>query len=150
MQPRMQHPAAVIPDAMKAIQSLMAAVMKAGVPKKTLDLVHLRASQINGCANCIEGGARHAKEAGETDERLFTVAAWREAPYYSDSERAALALAESITRLSDREDPVPDAVWNEATRHFDEKGMAALILWIGTTNLFNRMNVAVKQLPGGW
>ncbi|HWE31162.1 MAG TPA: carboxymuconolactone decarboxylase family protein, partial [Polyangia bacterium] len=111
-------------------------------------LMHLRASQINGCSVCIDGGARQLKKAGETDERLFTVAAWREAPYFTDAERAALALAEAVTRLSDRADPVPDAIWNEAARHFDERTLAALVLAIGTVNLFNRANVTTRQVAG--
>ena len=88
------------------------------------------------------------KKGGETDERLATVAAWREAPYFTDAERAALALSEAVTRLSDREDPVPDAIWNEAARHFDERTLAALVLAIGTVNLFNRANVSTRQIAG--
>jgi len=102
MEPRMQNPAIIIPDAMQPIQALYLATQKGGVPAKTLALVHLRASQINGCSFCIDGGARNAKKAGETDDRLFAVAAWREAPYFTDAERAALALAEAVTRLSAR------------------------------------------------
>src|SRR5262245_22397202 len=106
MQPRMKNPASILPGAMQAIQALMAATEKGGAPASTLQLVHLRASQINGCGACVHGGARHAKAAGETDERLFAVAAWRDAPYFNDAERAALALTEAVTRLDDRSDPV--------------------------------------------
>ncbi len=114
-------------------------------------LIHLRASQINGCGACVDGGVKHAKKAGETDERLFAVSAWRDTPYFTDAERAALALTEAVTRLSDRADPVPDAVWDEAARHYDEKQMASLLLAIATTNVFNRLNVATRQLAGaGW
>lgn len=148
MQARMKNPAEFLPDATKALQSIYTTVHKSGVPIHTLGLVHLRASQINGCAFCVDGGVKHAKKAGETDERLHTVAAWREAPYFSDAERAALALAEAVTRLSDRADPVPDDIWAEATRHYDEKALATLVLWIGTTNLFNRINVATRQPSG--
>jgi alkylhydroperoxidase family enzyme len=98
----------------------------------------------------VDSGARSAKKAGETDERLFAVAAWREAPYYTDAERAALALAESATRLSDRPDPVPDEVWDEAARHYDEQQLAAIILMIATTNLFNRLNATTRQVAGAW
>jgi AhpD family alkylhydroperoxidase len=108
----------------------------------------LRASQINGCSYCIDSGVRSAKKAGESDERLFAVAAWREAPYFTDAERAALALTEAATRLSDRIDPVPDEIWDEATRHYDEQQLAALILMIGVTNLFNRLNATTKQVAG--
>jgi AhpD family alkylhydroperoxidase len=146
----MKNPAAIIPDAMTAIQALNAATGQGGVPPATLGLVHLRASQINGCSFCCDSGSRHAKASGETDERLFSVAAWREAPYFTDAERAALALTESVTRLSDRPDPVRDEIWDEAARHYDERGLAALILMIATTNVFNRLNVATRQMAGSW
>ena len=150
MQARMKNPAMIIPDAMKAIQALNAATQQGGVPSATLGLVHLRASQINGCSFCCESGSCHAKAAGETDERLFSVAAWREAPYFTAAERAALALTEAVTRLSDRADPVPDEIWDEAARHYDERGLAALLLMIATTNVFNRLNVATRQVAGAW
>jgi AhpD family alkylhydroperoxidase len=138
-QPRMKNPAALLPEATKAIQALVGATMQGGVPPATLALVHVRASQINGCSFCVDAGAKHAKQGGESDERL------------NDAERAALALSESVTRLSDRADPVPDAIWDEATRHYDERQLAALILWIATTNVFNRMNVSTRQPAGaGW
>jgi AhpD family alkylhydroperoxidase len=150
VQARMKNPAMIIPDAMKAIQGLSAATGQGGVPPLTLGLVHLRASQINGCSACCDSGSRHAKASGETDERLFSVAGWREAPYYSDAERAALALAEAVTRLADHPDPVPDEIWAEAARHYDERGLAALILMIATTNVFNRLNVTTRQVAGAW
>src|SRR5437899_9667502 len=151
MQARMSNPAMILPDAMNAIQALLKATRKGGVPSATLELVRLSASQINGCSFCVDSGARSAKKAGETDERLFAVAAWREAPYFTDAERAALALTEAATRLADRADPVPDEIWEEATRHYDEKGLAALLLMIGVTNLFNRLNAPIKQVAGaGW
>jgi AhpD family alkylhydroperoxidase len=146
----MKNPAMIIPDAMQAIQALHASTEQGGVPKATLDLVHLRASQINGCSACVDSGSRHARKAGESDERLFAVAAWREAPYFSEAERAALALTEAVTRLSDRADPVPDAIWEEAARHYDERALAALILSIATTNVFNRLNVTTRQVAGAW
>jgi AhpD family alkylhydroperoxidase len=150
MQARMKNPAAVLPGVMQAIQALNSATELGGVPEATLALVHLRASQINGCGFCVDAGSRHAKKAGETDERLFAVAAWREAPYFTDAERAALALTEAVTRLSDRADPVPDEIWDEAAGHYDEKGLAALILSIATTNVYNRINVTIRQVAGSW
>lgn len=147
MQPRMKNPAVIIPDAMTAILALNKATTQGGVPQQTLDLVHLRVSQINGCSVCV-GAAAHARKKGETEERLYTVVAWREAPYFSDAERAALALAEAVTRLNDRPDPVPDEIWDEAARHYDERGLAALLLWISVVNVFNRVNVATRQVPG--
>jgi AhpD family alkylhydroperoxidase len=146
----MKNPAMIISEAMQPIQSLKAASEKGGVPASTLDLVHLRASQINGCSVCVESGAKNAKKAGETDDRLFAVGAWRDSPHFTDAERAALALAEALTRLSDREDPVPDALWAEVSQHYDEKGLAALILAISTTNVFNRLNVSTRQIAGAW
>ena len=146
MPARMNNPATILPDASDGIQTLLKAVYKSGVPRKTLELVHLRASQINGCSFCVDSGARSAKKAGETDERLFAVAAWRETPYFADAERAA--LAEAVTRLADRSDPVPDSIWEEAARHYEEKGLAAIILMIAITNLFNRVNITVRQPAG--
>ena len=148
IEPRMKNPAVVIPEANSAIQDLIKASFKGGVSPRTLELVHLRASQINGCSFCVVSSLHTGQQKGESDERLFAVAAWREAPYFTDAERAALALTEAVTRLADRSDPVPDAVWDEATRYYDERGMAALILWIATTNLFNHLNVPTRQPAG--
>jgi AhpD family alkylhydroperoxidase len=147
MQARLKNPGVLVPGAMQAIQALIAAVQQAGVPPKVLHLVHLRASQINGCGFCVDAGVKHARHDGESDERLHAVAAWREMPYFSDAERAALALADAVTRLDDR-DPVPDPVWNEAARHYDEKQLGGLVLWVSTTNLFNRANIATRQPAG--
>jgi AhpD family alkylhydroperoxidase len=118
------------------------------VPERTLELVHLRASQINGCALCLDMHARDLKKGGESDERLWTVAAWREAPFFTDAERAALALTEAATRIADRADPVPDEIWEEATKHYDEKQLAVLVMHIGMINFWNRLNVTTKQLAG--
>jgi AhpD family alkylhydroperoxidase len=148
VQARMSNPAMILPDAMPALQALHSATQKGGVPSTTLGLVHLRASQINGCSACVDFGTRGARRAGKTDERLFAVAAWRDAPYFTDAERAALALTEAVTRLSDRADPVPDEIWDEAARHYDEPALAALLLAIATTNVFNRLNVATRQVAG--
>jgi len=148
MQERMKNPAVIIPEAMPAIQALAHATHLGGVAPETLVLVHLRASQVNGCSPCVYSGAISAKKAGESDERLFAVAAWRETDLFTDAERAALALAESMTRLADRPEPVPDEVWDEAAQHFDEKQMAGLVLWVATTNLFNRLNATTKQPAG--
>lgn len=150
MQARMTNPAVVLPDAMKAMLNLAAVAQKGSLSKITLDLVYLRASQINGCSFCVEMHARDLKKAGEKDERLFAVAAWREAPYFTDAERAALSLAEAATRLSDRADPVPDDVWQEATRHYDEKALASLVLNIAMINFWNRLNVTTRQVAGSW
>ena len=150
MQARIQNPAMIFPDAMQALQALGKASERGGVPARTLGLVHLRASQINGCSVCLDMHARFLKQAGETTERLFTVAAWRDAPYFTDAERAALALTEAVTRLSDRPDPVPDDIWDEAARHYDERGLAALLLAIASINVWNRLNIATRQIAGEW
>jgi AhpD family alkylhydroperoxidase len=146
----MQNPAMIIPGAREAIEALQAAVRKGGLPETTGSLVHMRASQINGCSACLDGGARMAERAGEPAERLFTVAAWREAPYFTTAERAALALTEAVTRLSDRSDPVPDEIWEEAAKHYSEQELAALVLWIAIANLFNRLNATTRQAAGAW
>src|SRR5215831_5510207 len=150
MQARMNQPAMVLPEAMKALQALSTSVENRGVPKSLLHLVHLRASQINGCSVCLDMHARELRQADETDERLFTVAAWRDAPYFTDAERAALALTEAVTRLSDRADPVPDDIWTEAARHYDERALASLILCIAVINVWNRLNVTTRQVAGEW
>ena len=150
MEARMTNAAFVNPDAMKALMAVNASTDKSGVPAVTIKLVHLRASQINGCSVCVDMHALELKKAGQTDKRIHTVAAWRDAPYFTDAERAALALTEAVTRLSDREDPVPDAVWNEAANHYDEKGLAALLVQIGLINVWNRLNVATRQVAGEW
>jgi AhpD family alkylhydroperoxidase len=146
----MKNPVMILPGAMQALQAIGAATEKGGVPARTLDLVHLRASQINGCSVCVDMHARVLAKRGETDERLFAVAAWRDAPYFTDAERAALALTEAVTRLSDRADPVPDEIWDQAARHYDEPALAALILAIATVNVWNRLNVATRQVAGEW
>ncbi len=148
-QPRLKSPGTILPDVVRGIQTLIGAVYKSGAARSTLELVHLRVSQINGCAACIDSGWRTAQKAGESDERLHNVAAWRHAPYFSDAERAALALAEAATRLADREDAVPDAIWDEAAKHHDEKALAALVTWISLVNFFNRMNTATGQIAAG-
>ena len=150
MQARMKNPALLIPEAMQALMALSKAAEKKGVPEKTIGLVHLRASQINGCGVCVDMHARMAKKIGETDERLFAVSAWRDAPYFTDAERAALVLTEAATRLSDRPDPVPDDVWEEAARHYDEPALAALTIAIATINVWNRLNVVTRQVAGEW
>ena len=147
MEQRMKNPALVVPEAMQALLALGTAAKK-GVSAKTLALVHLRASQINGCSFCCNMHGQELRQMGETDERLFTVAAWREAPGFSDAERAALALTEATTRIADRPDPVPDEIWKEAARHYDEKALAVLVLNIALINTFNRINVAVRQVAG--
>jgi AhpD family alkylhydroperoxidase len=154
MQPRMTNPALSVPGTSEALQALAKAANNAaaaaGVPGSTIDLIGLRASQINGCAVCLDMHNRGARKAGETEERLFTLAAWREAPYFTDAERAALALTEAGTRLADRTDPIPEEVLAEAARHYDEQALAALIVSIAAINAWNRINVISGQVAGEW
>ncbi len=150
MQARMPNPAVILPDAMRPIQAIFKAANGGGVDAETLELVHLRVSQINGCSACVDSGAKTARKAGVSDDRLSAVAAWREAPYFTNSERAALALAEAATRLADRPNPVTDDIWDEAAKHYDEKGLAAIVLIVGVTNLVNRLNATTKQVAGAW
>ena len=145
MQARMKNPALILPDSMKAMQGANADPEKL-VPAKTLGLVHLRTSQLNGCSVCIDMHPRMAKKLGETEQRMYAVAAWRDAPYFTDAERAALALAEAVTKIS--EHGVPDDVWAEATRHYDEQALAALLVSIAMVNAWNRLNIATRQVAG--
>ena len=147
MQARMTHPVMVLPDAMNALQAVNKAI-EDRLPLRTHQLVHLRASQINGCAFCVDSGVKHAKQAGETDERLHAVAAWRESPHFDDAECAALALAEAATRLADNPESVSDEIWDAAARHYDEQKLGGLVLWIAVSNLFNRLNVTTRQAAG--
>ncbi len=150
MQARMKNPAMVLPDAMKALYALGKASRCEDISEPLFELINLRVSQINGCSVCVDGHWRIARKAGETDERLFGVAAWRDAPYFTDAERAAFALAEALTRVSDRPDPVPDEIWDEAARHYDEPTLAALTLTIASINVWNRLNIATRQPAGMW
>ena len=148
MTARMNNPAQVLPDSMKGIQS----IIEAAHERRSTELHHgtrpFAGQPGQRVRPFVYSGAISAKRAGESDERLFAVAAWRETDLLTDAERAALTLAESMTRLADRPDPVPDQVWDEAAKHFDEKQMAGLVLWVATTNLFNRLNATTKQPAG--
>src|SRR4051812_11545458 len=148
MHARLDHPAQTIPGAMQALMKLGSATQHTGLPATTQSLVQLRAGQINGCSGCVDIHSRELKAAGEPDARIFTVSAWRETPYFTDAERAALALTEAVTRLADHADAVPDEVWDEAARHYDEAQLASLVLAIAMINAWNRLNVATRQITG--
>jgi AhpD family alkylhydroperoxidase len=134
----------------EALMAIARATEASGVPRATLELVNVRVGQINGCSVCVDMHCRSLKKLGESDARIFALGAWREAPYYTEAERAALALAESTTRLSDRAPGVPDEVWQEASRHFEEAALGALVMSIAVANLWNRLNVATRQVTGDW
>ena len=150
IEPRIPNIAGTVPEALQALLALAKASAKGGIPPTTHKLVHLRASQINGCSFCVDMHSRELRDAGEPDERIWGVAGWRESHYFDDAERAALALAEAGTRLSDREDPVPDDIWKEAARHYDEAELASLVLSIAAINAWNRLNVITRQPAGSW
>jgi AhpD family alkylhydroperoxidase len=150
MEARMKHPVYVVPAALKALHDYSQAAEGLGVSRETLELVHLRASQINGCSVCVQAHSTNLKKEGMSDERLYTVAAWRDAPYFTDAERAALLLTETVTRVADRGDPVPDEVWDEVARHYDEQGLSALLIAITSINVWNRLNAATRQPAGAW
>ena len=148
MQARIKNPVFLFPDALKALLALDKSSEHEGLPYATRKLVHLRASQINGCSICVDMHARELKKVGEADNRIFAVAAWRETPYFTEPERAALALTEAVTRIADRPEAVSDEVWDEAARHYDDQALAALVIQIGLINVFNRVNAATRQVVG--
>jgi len=146
----MKSPAWTIPGLRDAILTIVKATQSCGVPQATLELVHVRVGQINGCSVCVDMHCRALKKHGESDARIFALSAWREAPYYTEAERAALALAEAATRLADRVDAVPEDVWKEAAAHFSEEALGALVTNIAVANLWNRLNVTTRQVRGDW
>ncbi|HLI02333.1 MAG TPA: carboxymuconolactone decarboxylase family protein [Acidimicrobiales bacterium] len=154
MQARMSSPAVRLPEVRDGLQAAGQAAGRAaaaaGIPRSTLELVNVRASQINGCAVCLDMHTLGARRAGVSDQQFATVAAWRETPYFTEAERAALALAEAGTRLADRSEPVSDEVWELAAKHYDEAGLAALVSAIGVINAWNRLNVITAQVTGEW
>ena len=144
---RMTNPAFAVDGAMDALNALAKSISRAGVPLNR-ELLHLRASQINGCSVCADMHAKAARKSGEREERVFAVAAWRDTPFFSDAERAALALTEAATRVADRPDQVPDEIWDAAAEHFDETQLGALVLDIGLINLWTRLNITTRQIVG--
>jgi AhpD family alkylhydroperoxidase len=123
-------------------------INESGLPANLLGLVRLRVGQLNGCAPVVDKHAHELVEAGESQERVWSVAAWRDAPYFTAAERAALRLAETATRLHDNADSVPDDVWSEICKHFDATGQVALALAIASINAFSRIHV-INQTPVG-
>jgi AhpD family alkylhydroperoxidase len=150
MEARIENPAMTFPGALEALTKLRASIGDAGIPETTHYLIEVRASQINGCGVCLDMHTRELQHAGEPNAKIFSVAAWREAPYFTDAERAALALTEAATRLADRADPVPDEVWEEAARHYTEPQLAALVISIATINAWNRVQAVTGQISGDW
>jgi AhpD family alkylhydroperoxidase len=132
------------PDAIKAMMGLETYVRASGLQPSLIELVKMRASQLNGCAFCLDMHARDARKHGESEQRLYLLSAWRESPLFSDSERAALAWTEALTRLPDT--GVPDAIYDELTRHFSEAEIVRLSMLIVAINGWNRLNVGVRTV----
>lgn len=149
MTARMINPATILPQAVKAVPHLFGAIEQGGISTSLREIVSLRVSQINGCAACVHAHAAILRNEEESVDRIDTVAVWRESPFFSDAERAALNLAEAATRLADSPAvAVSDAIWDEAADNFDEKELAAIILTVATTNFFNRINVTIQEPAG--
>ncbi len=145
MNPRVEY-AKVAPGARDAMLGLEKYVHGTGLEPALLELVKIRASQINGCAYCLDMHTKDARARGETEQRLYAVAAWHEAPFFTDRERAALAWTEAVTLVSGAH--VPDAAFDEARRHFSEKELVDLTLAIVAINGWNRLAVAFRTVPG--
>ncbi|HEY2295229.1 MAG TPA: carboxymuconolactone decarboxylase family protein [Thermoanaerobaculia bacterium] len=145
MKPRFSY-ARVAPGADEAMDALEGYLQNCGLEKKLLFLIQLRASQINGCAYCLDMHWKDLRAAGEDEQRLYSLDAWRECPYYSDRERAALAWAEAVTLIA--RGHAPDAVYEEARAHFSEKEIADLTFAVATINAWNRLSIASRTVPG--
>ena len=144
MKPRMNFYQAA-PDTIKALTGLEAQIQGSGLEQSLIELVKTRASQINGCAFCINMHTQDARKHGETEQRLYLLNAWREAPAYTDRERAALAWTEAVTKISDGH--VPDEVYDEARHHFSEKELVDLTAAVIAINAWNRAAIAFRATP---
>ncbi len=148
MSQRLDYKAAS-PAAFDAMRQVERQVHRSGLEPLLLELVKSRASQINGCAWCLDMHTKDARARGETEQRLYLLSAWRDAPCYSARERAALAWTEAITRVAETQD-VPDEVYEQARRHFDEKSLVDLTLAVIAINGWNRLNVAFRTTVGDY
>jgi AhpD family alkylhydroperoxidase len=145
MEPRIDYSKYAL-DAQKALFAMEKYIATCGLDHKLIHLIKMRASQINGCAFCIDMHSKDARAIGETEQRLYELNAWRETPFYSDTERAALEWTESLTLVS--ENHVPDEVYENVRKHFSEKEIVDLTLIVGTINLWNRLAISVRAVPG--
>lgn len=148
MQPRIKDPFAVNPELLPALLAVHKASSRGKLPAITAKLIHLRASQINGCSVCVQMHAAELKQANVPDDKIFLVAAWRETTHFTEAERAALAVCESLTRLADRPDAVSDEVWSAAAKHYDEAQLVQLVTEVAMINVWNRMNAAIRRVVG--
>jgi AhpD family alkylhydroperoxidase len=145
MKPRIDHKK-VSPSAIKAMLGLERYLHQSGLDARLLDLVRMRVSQLNGCAYCLDMHAKDLRAAGETEQRLYALDAWKETPFYSEKERAALAWAEAVTLISDGH--VPDGVFESARGQFNEQELVDLTLAVVAINGWNRLNIAFRTIPG--
>jgi AhpD family alkylhydroperoxidase len=142
--PRMTNVYQLAADGRRGLKALESYVEHSGLPQNLVELIRIRASQINGCALCVGMHSRAARRLGESDDRLWSVAAWRDTTFFTDTERAALALTEAMTRIADNSAGVPDDLWYDASGHFSEAELAALVMAIASVNAWNRINVATR------
>jgi AhpD family alkylhydroperoxidase len=140
--------AEVAPEALKAMLALETHVRRAGLPRPLIELIYMRVSQINRCAYCIDMHSKDARAAGETEQRLYALTSWRETPFFTEAERAALAWAEAVTELG--RDHVSDEVFAEARRHFEERELVELTMAVATINAWNRLGIAFRLDVGGY
>ncbi|MDU0205948.1 MULTISPECIES: carboxymuconolactone decarboxylase family protein [Paenibacillus] len=138
----------VQPESLQTLLKLEGYVKKSGLDSKLVELIKIRASQINGCAYCLDMHTKDARAMGETEQRIYLLNAWREAPFYTPSERAALALTEAVTRISNA--GVPDDLYDQVRRHFDEEQYVDLIMAINAINSWNRMAISTGMVPGDY
>jgi AhpD family alkylhydroperoxidase len=146
MEARLDY-AKLAPDAMRAIYSLGTYLAKCGLEHPLLELVKIRASQINGCAYCIDMHTKDARAAGEMEQRIYALNAWRETPFFSDRERAALAWTEAVTRIGEG---VTDAMFTEVSGEFSEKELADLTWAVAAINAWNRIAISFRSVPGAY
>ena len=138
----------VPPEALHALYAIEKSIRKSGLELKTLELVRMRASQINGCAFCLDMHSKDARAEGETEQRLYGLNAWRETPYYTDRERAALEWTEAVTLVS--RDQVPDEVYERVRTQFSESELAMLTLAVASINSWNRIAISFRAVPGNY
>lgn len=148
MEARIDLTKSVPKDALHALYGLEQYVRKSGLETKLLELVRMRASQINGCAYCLDMHSKDARAEGETEQRLYGLNAWREAPYYTDRERAALEWTEAVTLVS--RDQVPDDIYERVRRQFSEAELINVTLAVTTINSWNRLAIAFRAVPGSY
>jgi AhpD family alkylhydroperoxidase len=147
MEPRLDYEK-VLPEGMRSINALSRYSKHSGLEPSLLELIKLRASQINGCAYCIDMHSKDARTGGETEQRLYNLSVWREAPYYTDRERAALALTEAVTLIADAH--VPDEIYEQAQRQFSDEELVKLVIGIAIINTWNRFAITFGDAPGSY